>query len=110
MPLVYGMLGAMLAILMTHLLHPGQPHVAAVDVLKIMDTYDAETIEAIKNGDVDAAKRAADSRAKRAAEIEVLLDQLARERGLLLVQKQAILGGEVSDLTGEILLMLEQKR
>lgn len=110
MPLVYGMLGAMMAILITQALYPNQPRIAAVDVLKIMDRFDAEAIEAINNGDAEAAKRAAERRAKRAAEIEVILDQLARKNGLVLVQKQAILGGEVTDMTDEVIMMLEQKQ
>lgn len=110
MPLVYGMLGALLAIFVTHVLHHDQPRIAAVDLLKIMERYDADAIEAIKNGDAEAAKRAAEKRAKRAAEIEAVLDRLARKHGLLLVQKQAILGGEVSDMTDEVIMMLERNQ
>ncbi len=111
LPMIYGMLGALIAVVsltLFPLLPASESHrIATVDVLKIMDAYDAEAIDAIKQGDSAAAQRAAENRAKRGAELDKLLERIAHERGLLLVQKQAVLGGETQDLTSEIMRMME---
>jgi len=114
LPMVYGMLGALIAvavIMLFSIFPKSESHrIATVDVLKIMDAYDTETVNAIRQGDADAAKRAAENRAKRGAELESLLERIARERGLLLVHKQAVLGGEAQDLTLEVMQMMGEKR
>jgi Skp family chaperone for outer membrane proteins len=108
LPMVYASLAALAVSAAFHFLVPSASRLAVVDVMKIMEAYDAPAVEAIKSGDIDAARKAAETRARHAALLDDVLGHLARERGVVLVQKQAVLSDGLPDLTDEVKATLDR--
>lgn len=103
---------AVLAALMTvagyeYFLAPKTPRIGTVDIIAIMETFDAPTIKAIGEGNVEAAQKAAENRAKVASKLEGLLDELSKQENVVFVQKQALIGTGVQDYTAEVAKRLE---
>lgn len=108
-PLIYSLLGALVGVAIFALVFKPAGEIAVVDVLQIMNTFDAQTVDAIKKGDVEAMKTASEIRARKGAELESLLAQVALDKGVVIVQKQAVLGGTAPDLTQEIVALMEKR-
>lgn len=105
--IVFAMLAALITVVgYEYFLAPRTPQLATVDIMAIMETVDAPALKAIKEGNLEAAQKAAEDRARVAAQLEKVLDEMSKRKNMVFIQKQALIGSGVPDLTVEAMKLL----
>lgn len=105
--IVFSMLAALITVVgYQYFLAPKTPQLATVDIMKIMESADAPALRAIRDGDLEAAKKAAADRAQIAVKLETVLDGLSKKQNMVFIQKQALIGSGVPDFTEEVMKIM----
>lgn len=106
--LAMGVLGAVA----THAVfnHYNPPiRVATVDILAIENNDEQELTEAIRKNDQEKAKRLMSQRLSRSKLTLSTVNEVAIERGVVVVVSQAIAGGDVPDITQDVLRRMQEQ-
>lgn len=105
--IVFSVLAALITVAAyQYLLAPKTPRIGTVDIMMIMEAFDAPAIKAIKEGNMEAAQKAAEDRAKVAMKLEKVLEELSKKENMVFIQKQALIGSGVPDMTAETIQLL----
>ncbi|MFZ5593760.1 MAG: hypothetical protein ACOY4D_05790 [Pseudomonadota bacterium] len=103
--LIWGMAGAALVLAIAQVadLPPRAPRLATVDMASLVQTARTDALKAAvaPQSSAQEQRRAAEQMAAFGRRLDQVLAQLAAERGVVIVQRQAVAAGGLPDLTAE---------
>lgn len=103
--LIWGMVGAALVLAIARLadLPPRTPPFAIVDVAFLVQAARSDALKRAADGQASTQEqqRAAEQMTNFGRQLDRVLAQLAAERGMVIVQRQAVAAGDLPDLTPE---------
>lgn len=106
MMLIWGMVGAVLVLAMTQMtgLSPRAPKLATVDMASLVQTARSDALKQAAAPQTNAQEQqlAVQQIEQFGRRLDRVLRQLAAERGLVIVQRQAVAAGVLPDLTAEV--------
>lgn len=110
--LIWGMVGAVLVLAIARLadLPPRAPPLATVDMAFLVQAARSDALKLATAGQTSTQEqqRAAEQMTNFGRQLDRVLAQLAAERGMVIVQRQAVAAGGLPDLTPEVARRLQE--